>query len=227
MATTPKSANDAPLDLNSPESELEMRGLALSAQANEHLHDLRHLTSQETNLIAGISMGLSKLAAAKRAGMGVQKATTILADPSVQHHLDMLHRDRMDSASTLVKYDLVDAHMDIEMGKKMSGNAMEWFRGVEMHMKLHGIAQEKTVIDLNIKNIQKVDQLAELDDAALLELMGKGIQSLVAQTHDIIDGELSDEWLPIRKVSSALNVIRLKRCLLRKTYAFAVTIPMP
>ena len=194
MTNTPKSVNsDAPLDLNSHEAELEMRGLAISSQANEHLHDLRHLTSQETNLIAGISMGLSKIAAAKRAGMGVQKATTILADPSVQHHLDMLHKDRMDIASDLMKYDMIDAHMDIEMGKKMSGNAMEWFRGVEMHMKLHGIAQEKTVIDVNINNIQKVDQLAELDDAALLKLMGKASNSLLAQTHDIVDGEIAEE----------------------------------
>lgn len=193
MTNTPKSVNDAPLDLDSPEAELEMRGIAIASQANEHLHDLRHLTSQETNLIAGISMGLSKMAAAKRAGMGVQKATTLLADPSVQHHLDMLHKDRMDITSDLIKYDMVDAHMDIELGKKMSGNAMEWFRGVEMHMKLHGIAQEKTVIDVNIKNIQKVDQLAELDDAALLELMGRAGNSLLAKKLDIIDGEIVEE----------------------------------
>jgi len=192
MTDTPRSDNDVPLDLASPEAELEMRGLAVASQANEHLHDLRHLTSQETNFVAGISMGLTRLAAAKRAGMGVTKASNLLNDPSVQHHLDMLHNDRMDIASELVKYDMVDAHMDIEMGKKMSANAMEWFRGVEMQMKLHGLAQEKQVIDVNVTSIQKVDQLAELDDASLLKLMGAASDSLLAQAHDISDGEFTE-----------------------------------
>ena len=192
MTDTPRSDNDIPLDLTSPEAELEMRGLAVASQANEHLHDLRHLTSQETNFVAGISMGLTRLAAAKRAGMGVTKASNLLNDPSVQHHLDMLHNDRMDIASELVKYDMVDAHMDIEMGKKMSANAMEWFRGVEMQMKLHGLSQEKQVIDVNVTSIQKVDQLAELDDADLLKLMGAASDSLLAQAHDAEDGEFTE-----------------------------------
>jgi hypothetical protein len=189
MTDTPKSKN---LDLSSPEAELEMRGLEVASQANEHIHDLRHLNAQETNLVAGISMGLSKLAAAKRAGMGIFRANTLLEDPSVQHHIEMLHKDRMDIASELVKYDLVDAHLDIEMGKKMSANAMEWFRGVEMQMKLHGLAQEKQVIDLNVTSIQKVDQLAELDDASLLKLMGSSSDSLLATAHDIADAEFSE-----------------------------------
>jgi hypothetical protein len=189
MTDTPKSKN---LDLSSPEAELEMRGLEVASQANEHIHDLRHLNAQETNLVAGISMGLSKLAAAKRAGMGIFRANTLLEDPSVQHHIEMLHKDRMDIASELVKYDLVDAHLDIEMGKKMSANAMEWFRGVEMQMKLHGLAQEKQVIDLNVTSIQKVDQLAELDDASLLKLMGSSSDSLLATAHDITDAEFSE-----------------------------------
>ena len=196
MTDTPKSKNDVALDLSSPEAELEMRGLALASQANEHIHgdtlDLRHLTSQETNLVAGISMGLSKLAAAKRAGMGITKATNLLNDPSIQHHLAMLHKDRMNIASELVKYDLVDAHMDIEMGKKMSGNAMEWFRGVEMQMKLHGLAQDKQVIDLNVTSIKKIEQLAELDDTKLLELMGLSCNSLLANVSDVADGEFTE-----------------------------------
>ena len=105
----------------------------------------------------------------------------------------MLHNDRMDIASELVKYDMVDAHMDIEMGKKMSANAMEWFRGVEMQMKLHGLAQDKQVIDVNVTSIQKVDQLAELDDASLLKLMGAASDSLMAQAHDITDAEYADD----------------------------------
>lgn len=197
MTDTPKSDNDVPLDLSSPEAELEMRGLAIASQANEHIHgdeyDLRHLTSQETNLVAGISMGLTQLAAAKRAGMGVYKAKNLLNDPSIQHHLEMLHNDRMDIASELVKYDMVDAHMDIEMGKKMSANAMEWFRGVEMQMKLHGLAQDKQVIDVNVTSIQKVDQLAELDDADLLKLMGAASDSLLATAHDIEDGDFTEQ----------------------------------
>jgi len=192
MTDTPKSNDEKHLDLTSPEAEMEMRGLAVASNANEHIHDLRHLTAQETNLVAGISMGLSKLAAAKRAGMGTQRATTLLNDPSIQHHLEMLHKDRMDVASDLVKYDMVDAHMDIEMGKKMSANAMEWFRGVEMHMKLHGLGQETKTIDVNISSIQKVDQLAELDDNELLKLMGAASDALTAEAHDIIDGEFTE-----------------------------------
>jgi len=69
---------------------------------------------------------------------------------------------------------------------------MEWFRGVEMQMKLHGLAQEKQVIDVNVTSIQKVDQLAELDDASLLKLMGAASDSLLAQAHDISDGEFTE-----------------------------------
>lgn len=191
MTDTPSSKDIYALD--SAEAELEMQNLAIASAANEHLHDLRHLTAQETNLMTGISMGLSKVAAAKRAGMGYQKATTILADPAVQHHLHVLHGDRMEIASEMVKYDMVDAHMDIEQGKRMSANAMEWFRGVEMHMKLHGIAQEKAVLEVNVNNIQKVDQLAELDDAQLLALMGSSAEALMANKHDAIDGEFTEQ----------------------------------
>ena len=186
MTDTPK------FSLDSAEAEQEMKNLAVASSANEHLHDLRHLTAQETNLVAGISMGLSKIAAAKRAGMGVIRATKLLEDPSIQHHLEMLHQDRMDIASDLVKYDMVDAHMDIEMCKKMSANAMEWFRGVEMHMKLHGLGQETKTIDVNISSIQKVDQLAELDDNELLKLMGSTSDALTAEAHDIVDGEFTE-----------------------------------
>jgi hypothetical protein len=193
MTDTPKSIYDIPLDLTSPEAELEMRGLEIASQANGHIHDIRNLNAQETNLVAGISMGLTKLAAAKRAGMGVCKATNLLNDPAVKHHIEMLHKDRMDIASEMVKYDMVDAHMDIEMGKRMSANAMEWFRGVEMQMKLHGLSQDKQVIDVNVTNIQKVDQLAELDDASLLRLMGAASDSLIAQAQDITDAEYADD----------------------------------
>jgi short-subunit dehydrogenase involved in D-alanine esterification of teichoic acids len=192
MTNTPKSnyvKTKKNLDLSSPEAELEMRGLEIASQANGYVHELRNLTAQETNLVAGISMGLSKVAASKRAGMGVQKATTLLADASVQHHLEMLHVDRMDIASEMVKYDMVDAHLDIEQGKRMSANAMEWFRGVEMQMKLHGLAQDKQVIDVNVTSIQKVDQLAELDDAALLKLMGSSNENLLAAGHEVVDAE--------------------------------------
>jgi len=39
MTDTPKSIYDIPLDLTSPEAELEMRGLEIASQANGHIHD--------------------------------------------------------------------------------------------------------------------------------------------------------------------------------------------
>jgi hypothetical protein len=201
MTEPPKSNIDGPLDFASPEAELEMVHLGIAAQANQHIHgheyNLRLLTAQETSLIAGISMGMTKLAAAKRSGMGLTKASVLMNDPAIQHHLTMLHNDRMSITSEAVKYNMVDAHMDIEMGKKMSANAMEWFRGVEMQMKLHGLGQEKQVLDINVTSIQKVDQLAELDDAALLKLMGAASDSLMAKARDVtptlIDDTLIDD----------------------------------
>jgi hypothetical protein len=55
------------------------------------------------------------------------------------------------------------------------------------------LSQDKQVIDVNVTNIQKVDQLAELDDASLLKLMGAASDSLMAQAHDITDAEYADD----------------------------------
>lgn len=162
--------------------------LEVAIEANTSIHDLRSLDAQEIDLISGLAMGMSTTAAAKRAGMGVQRAKTILEDENVKAHLEILNQDRFNEARRQVKYDMVDAHMDIEMGKRMSANAMEWFRGVEMHMKLHGLATEKKEIEVNVTNIQKIDQLAELDDDQLLRLMGRDGDDLAPEGH-IAEGD--------------------------------------
>ncbi len=164
--------------------------LEVAIEANTSIHDLRSLDAQETSLVAGISMGMSLTAAAKRAGMGVTRAKSILEDENVQAHLEILNQDRFAETRRQVKYDMVDAHLDIEMGKRMSANAMEWFRGVEMHMKLHGLGIEKKEIEVNVNNIQKIDQLAELDDDQLLRLMGRDGNDLTPEGH-IAEGEYS------------------------------------
>lgn len=161
--------------------------LEVAIEANASLHDLRSLDVQEISLISGIAMAMSITASAKRAGMSGARAKKILEDPAVKAHLEILNQDVFNEARRQVKYDMVDAHMDIEMGKRMSANAMEWFRGVEMHMKLHGLAVEKKEIEVNVTNIQKIDQLAELDDEQLLQLMGRDGNDLTPDGH-IADG---------------------------------------
>jgi hypothetical protein len=77
------------------------------------------------------------------------------------------------------------------MGKRMAANAGEWFKGVELQMKLHGLDQRKTEVNVNINNINARSQLEALDDDQIMKLAGVSFADLLPEAIDseVIDGE--------------------------------------
>jgi hypothetical protein len=73
----------------------------------------------------------------------------------------------------------------------MAANAGEWFKGVELQMKLHGLDQRKTEVNVNINNINARSQLETLDDEQIMKLAGVSFADLLPEAIDgeVIDGE--------------------------------------
>ncbi|RDE25140.1 hypothetical protein DV711_06180 [Motiliproteus coralliicola] len=148
--------------------------------------ELPTLTHQQLVFAECRFHGLTIPISSKRAGISVGCGEKWSVSPEIKAHIAQLSAEKAEILAKEVRYSLEDAHMDIEQGKKMSANAMEWFRGVEMQMKLHGLGQDKKdpLVSVNINNINKTDQLEVMDDAQLLELAGDSFERLQPGTEE-------------------------------------------
>lgn len=145
--------------------------------------DAPTLNSQELAFAAAILTGVSVAAASRSAGISENTGYEWRKRTHIAEFIRIADEERRMLMAQSIRYSLEDAHLDIEMGKRMAANATEWFRGVELHMRLHGLGQKKEV-DINVNNVSRVDQLQQIDDAALLEIAGA--------THDAIFPEIID-----------------------------------
>lgn len=153
--------------------------------------DLPQLSRQELEFVAGyVSSGHDVSAASKRCGLSRQKGVYLLKKPEIQEHIDYQMKRYQQTLEGEISYTLKDAHIDIEMGKRMSATAGEWFKGVELHMKLHGLLDKDRGVTININQVDSREKMEQLDDDQLMELAGFSFDDLLPKA---VEGELVDE----------------------------------
>jgi hypothetical protein len=152
---------------------------------------LPKLNRQEAEFASAFAASSDKNLAAKRVGITPQQAAYWLKRPEIQAHVQNILSRHQDMLALGAVYTLADAHADLEMGKRMAANAGEWFKGVELQMKLHGLDQRKTEVNVNINNINARSQLEALDDDQIMKLAGVSFADLLPEAIDseVIDGE--------------------------------------
>jgi len=156
------------------------------------IHDqLPKLSRQETEFAATLAATGDVATAGKKAGLDTRKANILAKNPSIQAHVDHILANYRRFVSQNVTYTLADAHADIELGKKMASNATEWFKGVEMHMRLHGLDTKKTEVNVNVTQITSRQQLENLEDSQIMEMAGFSYADLLPEAieGEVIDGE--------------------------------------
>lgn len=149
------------------------------------------LSQQELEFVSAYVVSKSHTAAAKRAGITPTRAKAWLEREDIQCHIEILRDRQYEHFEEKISYDIRDAHIDIEMGKRMAANASEWFKGVELQMKLHGLLDKKQEVNININQINSRKQLEELEDTQIMELAGFSFDDLLPQAieGEIVDGE--------------------------------------
>lgn len=153
--------------------------------------DLPQLTRQELEFVAGyVASNNSVSQAAKRAGMSLSYAKVLAKKPHIQEHIEYQLARFRQATEEEITYTLKDAHVDIEMGKRMAATAGEWFKGVELHMKLHGLMDRKQEVTVNINQIDSREKIQELDDEQLIKLAGFSFSDLLPEA---IEGEIVDQ----------------------------------
>lgn len=154
-------------------------------QASPETERLPTLSSQEQMFANALLSGLSPSKAAEAAGIAVGTAYDWRKKEHIARFIEIIEADRTALLQRNLNYSIEDAHLDIEMGKRMAANATEWFRGVELHMKLHGLGQKKEV-EININDIRKPEQLQQLDDEELMKITGASIYP------DAVEGDFTE-----------------------------------
>ena len=161
-----------------------------TAQTGIAVDDLPRLSRQELEFVASyVAGGNNAKAASERAGLNYKSALALLKKPEIQEHIDYQLARYTQTLSDEVSYTLKDAHIDIEMGKRMASNAGEWFKGVELHMKLHGLTDKDKGVTININQIDSREKMEQLDDEELLRLSGFSFEDLLPQA---VEGEIVD-----------------------------------
>ena len=152
--------------------------------------ELPQLTRQEQEFAATLAATSVIAQAAKRAGIARQTGEKWAKNPSIQAHVQNILSKHQAVLQEAVKYTMEDAHADIEIGKRMAANASEWFKGVELHMRLHGLDAKKTEVNVNLSKIETRQQLEVLDDDQILQMAGFSYADLLPEA---IEGEIVDE----------------------------------
>jgi hypothetical protein len=152
-------------------------------------HDgLPRLTRQEAEFAATLAATSDKGLAARRAGITLRKASQWAKRDDILAHVDNILSRHKEFLAQGAVYTLADAHADLEMGKRMAATATEFFRGVELQMRLHGLGEKRqSDVTVNINNVTSRGQLESLDDAAILEMAGISLDDLLPEA---IDGEI-------------------------------------
>ena len=148
------------------------------------------LSQQELEFVSAFVVSKSHTAAAQRAGITPARAKAWLQREDIQQNIEILQDRQYQHYEEVVKYDMRDAHIDIEMGKRMAANAGEWFKGVELQMKLHGLLDKKQEVNININQITSRKQLEELEDTQIMELAGFSFDDLLPRA---VEGEIVDD----------------------------------
>jgi hypothetical protein len=160
-----------------------------TARVNMRLQDLPLLTRQELEFAAALAATSSdRDVAARKAGINERKARLWAKRPDILAHVAAILAPHQEHLARGVSYSIEDAHVDIEMGKRMAATAGEWFQGVALQMKLHGLGEKKAVpaVSVTINNVQNKAQLEQMDDEALLGLAGLSMSELLPEP---IEGE--------------------------------------
>lgn len=172
------------------QSELEISAGMDAIKVQTAYQDLPKLTRQEAEFAATLAATSVVATASKRAGISPDTGSRWAKNPSIAAHVEAICAKHQAVLYQEVSYSLADAHADIEMGKRMAANASEWFKGVELHMRLHGLDAKKAEVNVNVNHIETRQQLENLDDDAILEMAGFSYEDLLPQA---VEGEIIDE----------------------------------
>lgn len=153
--------------------------------------DLPSLTRQELEFAASLAATSDIRVSAERCGITAQRGNIWSKRDDIQQHVAALLAPHQEALARGVSYTIADAHADLEMGKRMAANASEWFKGVELLMRLHQLGEKKTQADVNVNvNVTNRHQLSAIDDTQLIEMAGMSFADLLPQA---IDAELVDD----------------------------------
>lgn len=158
------------------------------AIANLRYMDLPSLSRQELEFAAAYAATSDIPISAKRAGVSTHRGGKWVEREDIQLHVKALLAPHQEEMAKGVRYELADAHADIEIGKRMSSTATEWFRGVELHMRLHNLGEKKAGPEVSMTiNVNSRQQLEQIDDDQLLKMAGFSYEDLLPEA---IEGEI-------------------------------------
>lgn len=132
--------------------------------------NLNDLTVQQEKLVSLIASGMTVAAAGRGAGYA-SYATALDASkrPAVQKALQY-YRENMREE---VKFERANAHVMYMDAYNASATATEMKNTVDSLVKLHGLTQPDTAVQVNLNMNATSKQLERLSDEELLEIAGK------------------------------------------------------
>ena len=132
--------------------------------------NLNDLTVQQEKLVTLIASGMTIAAAGRGAGYSSYAvAHEASKRPSVQQALQY-YRDQMREE---VKFQATHAHVMYMDAYNASATATEMKNTVDSLVKLHGLSQPDTAVQVNLNMNATSKQLERLSDEELLEIAGK------------------------------------------------------
>lgn len=132
--------------------------------------NLNDLTVQQEKLVTLIASGMTIAAAGRGAGYSSYPAAHEASKkPAVQQALQY-YRDQMREE---VKFERQNAHVMYMDAYQASATATEMKNTVDSLVKLHGLGQPDTAVQVNLNMNATSKQLERLSDEELLEIAGK------------------------------------------------------
>ena len=131
---------------------------------------LNDLTVQQEKLVTLIASGMTIAAAGRGAGYAsAQSAREASLIPAVQQALQYFREQMREE----VKFERQNAHLMYMDAYQASATATEMKNTVDSLVKLHGLAQPDTAVQVNVNMNATSKQLERLSDEELLEIAGK------------------------------------------------------
>jgi len=141
------------------QSHMPYMGLSLNA-----------LTVQQEKLVTLIASGMTIAAAGRGAGYAsAQSAREASLRPAVQQALQYFREQMREE----VKFERQNAHLMYMDAYQASATATEMKNTVDSLVKLHGLSQPDTAVQVNVNMNATSKQLERLSDEELLEIAGK------------------------------------------------------
>lgn len=163
----------------SPSTNTEQTVVSSHTEFQSHMPymglNLNDLTVQQEKLVSLMASGMTIAAAGRGAGYSsYPSALEASKKPAVQKAL-AYYREQMREE---VKFERSNAHVMYMDAYNASATATEMKNTVDSLVKLHGLAQPDTAVQVNLNMNATSKQLERLSDEELLEIAGKNTDYL-------------------------------------------------